>query len=273
MRHILILIATLALVAAACGGGEADDGGDTTAPDPDTLVLEVSVEGGFAPIENVYDPLPRYALYADGRLMSEGPMIAIFPGPLLPIVQVAQLGDQQVAEIQAAVAAAGLDEADDEYFNELAATVADAPDTAFLYVDDEGTEHRMRVYALGIEETREPEVAALQDLVDLLDVSTVEAEELGEYEPDRYQAVVSPSFGVESEEGAQVWPWPLPVAADDIDPLEFGELRCLVLEDDDAAAFGTEMADAHQLTFFEDAGMVYRITTRPLLPHEPGCPA
>src|SRR3970040_1350886 len=51
---------------------------------------------------------PTYTLLADGRLIFDGPVIAIYPGPLLPNYQIARLGEEQLDEILALVERIGL---------------------------------------------------------------------------------------------------------------------------------------------------------------------
>ena len=88
-----MLLATAALTLAACGGG-----GDGAAlpPDPDAPVIQVRSEGGFTTPEMNLGRGPSYTLLGDGRLIYEGPVIAIYPGPLLPNYQMTQLTEDLV---------------------------------------------------------------------------------------------------------------------------------------------------------------------------------
>ena len=95
MRKAAIPLIALALIAAACGS----DGGGSAPTDPDEVILTIGFEGGFAPVEAVYDPTPQFVLFADGRLVSQGPVITIFPGPLMPNLQEAQLNDDEMAQM------------------------------------------------------------------------------------------------------------------------------------------------------------------------------
>ena len=74
---------------AACGErGAAGPATPTTVPaEPaaaDGLVLRVEYTGGFVSPSATVGRLPLVSVYADGRVISEGPQIDIFPGPALP---------------------------------------------------------------------------------------------------------------------------------------------------------------------------------------------
>jgi hypothetical protein len=233
-------------------------------------VLEISVEGGFGPVEAMYDPLPRFALYGDGTLIGPAAPSEGFPVPLLPEIAVSQLDDAQMAAVLDAVTASGLDVAEDVRFDELEEPVADAPDTVFMYVDEDGVVHRMSVLALGVDGSRPPEVEALSQL--LAQLETLRGGESSTYEPTRYEVLISPSEGGEAADGARTQPWPLPVDAADAERVGSG-LGCVVVDGIDAENLATTLNDADMLTFFEHAGAVHRLTVRPLLPHEEGCTA
>ncbi len=268
MKHLAVLTLALALATAACGGG--DDGSGTTPDtvDPNALVLEVRNEGGFAPIEFIYNPAPQYVLYADGRLLVPGPIPEIFPGPLVTNYHMVQLDEGDMSTVREAIDTTGLPDIVDEHYV-ADEGVADAPDTVFVYVDD--APHRASIYALGISPDTNPEIEPYADLYGLLGTFAV-SETAVEWDADRYQVIITSSFGVENDELATVEPWPLSTPAADIPVTGFGELQCVVLDGSDAATAGEIFATANQMTFFEDAGEVYRFNVRPLAPHEQGCP-
>ncbi len=287
MRRVFAIAIVIALAATACAGARTSTdvndvattvthGGDavetTDTAGRDAVVLTVTVEPGFGPVELLYDPLPQYVLYGDGRLIAPGPVPTIYPSPLLPELQVVRLGDAQMGDILDAVADAGLDVARDVYFTELSDVVADASNTALTYVDETGTEHRMSVLALGVGEEREPEVTSLQRLIDVLERTVADADSIELYQPYRYQIVISQSGGAEEGEAAEVRPWPLPIAAVDSERVSSGILGCVVVDGADAAQLSGTLADASQLTLFQDRGTVYRLTIRSLLAYEVGCP-
>src|SRR5690349_15192915 len=86
------LAAAILLGLAACG-----ERGAATSPSPPTaspvpvaaegLVLRVEYTGGFVSPSATAGRLPLISVYADGRVIAEGPVAAIYPGPALPNLQ------------------------------------------------------------------------------------------------------------------------------------------------------------------------------------------
>jgi hypothetical protein len=82
-----------ALLLAACSADDPEvttgeppppAGGDQEPGDPDAVVLSITDVGGFVPSDRTFTTLPRLLVTGDGRVIQEGPVIAIYPGPLLP---------------------------------------------------------------------------------------------------------------------------------------------------------------------------------------------
>jgi len=275
MKRLVVPFLALSFTAIACGTDATGDSAGTTTipPDPDTVVLTVGFEGGFAPIDAIYDPLPSYVLFADGRLVYEGPTAAIFPGPLLPNLQVAELDNNQTADVMALIDEVGLPQTTDERDENLddAGNVADAPDTVFTYFDENGN-HRYAIYALGITNTptQQRHTAALE-LEELLGTLATTAEQLGNYTIERLHVLISEDFGASNEPDAAVVPWPLSTSPAAFTPVVL-DLRCRVFEDRAAADAIAALVTSHQLTFWTEGGTIYRPTSRPLFPNEMGCP-
>jgi hypothetical protein len=268
MRSLPALIAALALLAVACGS---DEGTTATLPDEgDIIILQTAYEGGFAPVEFILNQMPQHTLYADGRLISQGPQPAIFPGPMLPTMQQVNIGDAAIADVLAIVEEIGLPEITDEYNTEAITVVADATDAVAYYYDEAGT-HRYAVYALGIVESDDARVVAMRRLFETLDTLAVESPNAGEYIPDRIQVLATQSFVDENEPGASLEPWPLAVAPADMQEVANFEVSCTVLVGDGAAGVLAVFADADQLTFWDYQGVSYRILARPLFENEVGC--
>ena len=79
----------IAAVAVACVGS-AGAAGSTPSPrpiDPDKVTFRVSWEGGFVTPETLLARLPAIVVYADGRVITQGPVPMIYPGPFMPNVQ------------------------------------------------------------------------------------------------------------------------------------------------------------------------------------------
>ena len=68
---------------APAGSGPVTESASLPAGD-DTVVLRVEHRGGFVPPQWLASRLPMVSVYADGRVISDGPVPAIAPGPALP---------------------------------------------------------------------------------------------------------------------------------------------------------------------------------------------
>lgn len=282
------VVLAVALVAVACGGNSDPAGSDdttaappttlivdeppttTTAPEPEEMsfFLQVTEEGGFAPIEFLLNRPPTYTAYEDGGLFSPAPTAAIFPGPMLPAFQFVNIGDEGVAEILALVDEMGLPEIEMEVNSEATARVADATTTVVTFRDESG-DHVYGVYALGLtDEFSTPRDEALMDLLELLGRLIAEGDDPQIHEPDTL--VINVREAEFEPEIQDTRPWPLSVAPDELDGDIVG-FSCAVLEDEDAAEALAAFSEATQVTLWDYQGTEYQILSRPLLPGEVGC--
>jgi len=219
------------------------------------------------------EALPRVLaptlLIVGGR---DGPVIAIYPGPLLPNYQIARLGEEQLDEILALVERIGLPAMDDEIDDSAAANVADATTEVVTYWDESGM-HRYSVYALGIDPSPSNQAtAATIELVDTLSTSRF-AGDTEVFAGDRVRVIASVSRVAPDPEFEDIRPWPL----EGEDPNLWTELElsftCTVLGPDVLALF----EDATQVTQWlhpvetMDAPP-FLLQVRPLHPGEPDCP-
>src|SRR6188508_2969648 len=158
-RSIAAAVALLALVGAACAdAADTGAGSHSTAPPADpgatTLVLRVTIEGGFTPVDYQLTNMPMFSLYDDGTIVTTGPMIEIYPPPALPSLQSQTVDSAGVDAIVTAALDAGLDTAGD--LTDMATVaIADAPDTVFTLHAD-GVDTTVRVYALTALQERPP---------------------------------------------------------------------------------------------------------------------
>lgn len=301
MIGLVVALLVLAL-ASGCSGGEerlvAGSGspegpGSGTAPGsgegpqlpvgapgggPDGLVVSVEVGGGFVPVGWDFRSLPTAVVLEDGTTFSPGATVLSFPGPAVHPVVRGHLDDAAVAELVAAAAAAGLLE--DEPVESGEPPIADAPTTTVTVVVD-GEAHVTSVYALaeaggdGLGPAGEtpgttPEQAEARqrvaDVVARVTTAVTEAEE-SLWEPDRYRVLPLPAT---ADPGTEVEPdereWPLPEVA-----LVEGE--CNAITGEAAATLRAALADATELTRWRAATGTFSLAVRPVLPHEPGCPA
>jgi hypothetical protein len=284
LRKIAAALATLALLTAACGrlnGGPGSGGDDIPHPTgANDLVLRIETGGGFVPIEYNLAAVPGISIYGDGRMIVQGPVIEIYPGPALPNLQVTQLSEDAVQAILAAAAEAGLMDGDASYGYDC---VADAPTTTFTVVAD-GETSVVSAYALGFETTggecpgtdtaaREDLLAfqtAMGDLRSLVPEGSIGEEE--PYVPTEMRVFVLPYLVDPSLPQAPI-EWPvegsLETFGEPLDVVEGG--RCGVVEGQELPELLEAAASANQLTPWTSDGDEHQLIFRPLLPDEHGC--
>jgi hypothetical protein len=273
-------LVVVALGLAACGS---DSAGSPAAADSlppvtdgyqhptgaDDVVVEYAEVGGFVPREFAFKQPPNVLVSGDGRAFSPGAQIEIYPGPLLPAVQVQSVSEKGIQAILAAADGAGL-LADVEY--EQPTNIADAS-TARVTINVNGETYVHEAYALGLalpgaegQETT-PERQALADFVaQLTDLSTlVGADQLGEqtlFEPSEYgiEAAVVEDLSAYGGDGIEptVVDWPADASVRLADAA-----TCTIVP---ASEVGETLAAANQLTFFTEAGVTYQVLAKPILP-------
>ncbi len=251
----------------------------------DELVLRYEFSGGFVPLEWFVTSMPVHSLYGDGRMISEGPQITIYPPPVLPALNVEGLTPEGVQMVLAEAESAGL-LAGEQTWDELTQYLADAQ-TGVLTINANGETHRVSVYAPGMTDVgdmvsdEELEfrtrfngfVGLLGNLAGWLPADAFR-DVTEEYPAKRLQLVSQPA-GVRPEEDIAPneieWPLDTPLA-------ELGEpyttldmARCFVLEGDAFATVMSLLNDATTITRWTSAGEEYILHVRPLLPDEAGC--
>ncbi|MCZ2816592.1 hypothetical protein [Modestobacter sp. VKM Ac-2984] len=248
----------------------------------DALVLQVADVGGFTTPEMLAARLPIVTVYADGRVITQGPVPDIYPAPAWPNVQVQQVDQATVRELAERALDAGIAETADLGSPPL----ADATSTRFTLNTAERSLQR-EVYALrestgglpgepdagGITEEQEEARAQLQDLLDdLTDLSQTlysEGQTPESYRPEAVAALARPWTEPGDELSHPELPWPGPALPGE--PIAPG-VTCVTATGDQAQAVADAARDATALTPWVGAeGERWSITFRPLLPHESGC--
>jgi hypothetical protein len=281
------ILLVLALVATACSvaaGGSPSASPSARALDPDQVVFRVSWEGGFVMPEAILGRLPIVAVYGDGRVITQGPQPAIYPGPLMPNLQEHTLS---AAALDRLIALARE--------NDLLKTIhydfpgiADAPDTV-LEINLDGQAYRVSAYALGeaamdadASSGLDPVViagrAALRSFVDALTAvpagDFVDEEHPFDVTALRiYASKASPASDTDAQLAPPAIDWPLDDLATAGFPVPSSPIgaRCQAVKGDDLAKVLPILQPANALQTFTSNGELYSLIVRPLLPGDADC--
>jgi predicted small lipoprotein YifL len=272
------LAAAVLLGLAACGQRGAAAPPPTNASEQpaasEGLVLRVEHTGGFVSPSVTIGRLPVVSVYADGRVISEGPVAAIYPGPALPNLQEHRIDPTVVQDLVNQALAAGV--ADDSDLG--SPPVADATSTRFTLVTASHTYVR-EAYALtetpaeseGLTQEQRTARGKLSDLADTLTGPTADGADSTSYVPTTIAALASPwsdpQDGLTQPDVA--WPGPdLPGEPTGGLP----DLTCVTAGGDEAQALVTAAGSANAATPWVTAdGARWTVTLRPLLPDESSC--
>lgn len=293
MKPIALLAAACALVLAACSAAASPSPTPAGPPGPEptvvpgtspspgaagTLLLEIVDGGGLVPEYVPLVQLPAVAVYADGSMITQGPMIEIHPGPALPNLQLTRLSADGLARIATLARVAGLTGPDRTL---QAPGILDAPATIFSAMLD-GAEHRTVATALGSESsldippqeraTREALLALRRELTDIRSVpgAVVGDEAPYEWSALRVVAMTGPP-ALDPAAPAVAMRWPLEPGLGALGTAVEAGVRCGVVSGDDLAGLRPLLEQATELTPWVSAGVEYTLHLRPLLPHESGC--
>ena len=243
----------------------------TTAPDAgaiehpvgaDDVVLRIAYEGGFVPQEVAFLNLPTLLVTGDGRLIVQGPIAEIYPGPLLPNLQVRTITEAGIQQLLAMAADHGL-LTEREYTDPT--NIADAADTV-VEITANGETYRHQAYALGLSGDGTETDELRQALADFVAEATGdwlygENPELGPEQPytsDTYLVRALEVGDYQGEIEPTVVDWPADAGVQLATATECAEVPATEVD----ALF----ADATQLTFFAEGGVTYQIAAKPQLP-------
>ncbi len=285
-RTLIPPLLAVTLLAGACGrlngtgGTGSGDGGAIAHPTgSDQLVLRMDVGGGFvAPLYSLRQ-IPSFSLYGDGRLVTEGPQIEIYPGPALPNLLVQPISEAGVQAILNAAKTAGLFGPDHHYDT---MGVADAPTTTFT-LNADGSTHVISAYALaegpgnaGPDEAALATLAAfaakLGDLSSWLPKGSVG--EQTSFEPSGLRVYVqdySQAGGGAMQEATVDWPLAQPLASFGDSAQNLQGTTCGAVTGSDFSALYLLAQKANEITPWRSGDTRYLLLFRPLLPDEKGC--
>ena len=236
------------------------------------LVFRVEYTGGFLAPPDIANRIPLVSVYEDGRVITQGPVPAIYPGPALPSLQVRRVGPDRVRALVARALAA--DVAGSSDLGRPA--IADLPTTRFILVTA-GLTHVRDVYALaetspaGSRFTSQQLATRtrLQGLLDsLADPGRGDTEQ---YTPTAV-AVIARNWVDPRDHLAHPavrWPGP-PLPGTAIAGLPGAD--CVTASESQAQAVLTAAGNATRTTPWTTAdGARWSIGFRPMLPDETGC--
>ncbi|MEU8081788.1 hypothetical protein AB0B31_40790 [Catellatospora citrea] len=275
-----VALASLVLLAAGCGRptDAADgEGGGYSFPGGDTVALRVDHVGGFVPATVNLTRLPAVSVYADGRVITQGPTTMEYPGRALPNIQLRRISSGDVQALVAKALEAGVGQPTD-----LGTPgVTDLPNTRIVVTTTDGVK-KTEAYALlddmtnaGLTPAQEQARRKLLDLIKALtDLDTsLGAGKVGpveQYTPTKVAAVAAawqdPGAGVDAGP-AVAWPGPALPGASLGEGLSLG----CVVADKEASAVLAAAAKATAITKWTSGGKDWTVTLRPLLPDETGC--
>ncbi len=253
----------------------AEAAGDAVAPAAadDGLVIRVKHEGGFVPADRLVGRIPQISVYGDGRVITEGPQIAIYPGPALPNLQLQQIDPALVDQLVGQALAAGVGNAGD-----LGRPgVADVPTTVIEVRTAKGVK-TASAEALSEAMPDDPQLTEPQRQARAkLAAFVARLNDLGASASRPYpaQAVaalarpyVKPSDDLPEQPAAITWPGPaLPG-----EPMAAGEtMSCVTVTGAELDKVLAAAKKANQNTPWTSGGKQYTVTFRPLLPDETGC--
>ncbi|MEV7230154.1 MULTISPECIES: hypothetical protein [Polymorphospora] len=275
-------LSVLLLTAAACAQGGNDAGGPDPGPvslESDVAAIRVDYTGGFSTPGMIAARLPLIAVYGDGRVITQGPQVMVYPGPALPNLQVQTINANDVDALIERALAAGVGQATD--FGQP--PVADAASTRITVTTSDG-EKVLEVYAL--EETPEDGaglnatqvdarakvkefVASLNDLSGTLGAGAVGAPQ--PYVPTAVAAIAEPWVAGDPALPAPpevAWPGPA-LPGKPVGPgLEVG---CVSADGEAATKVLSAAGTATSATPWTSEGKSFTVHLRPLLPDETDC--
>jgi hypothetical protein len=269
--------AAVLLGLAACGERGGAEGQAATASvvpaAAEGLVLRVEYVGGFVAPSALAGRLPLVSVYADGRVIAEGPVAAIYPGPALPNVQEQHIDQGAVQDLVDRALAAGVAETSDLG----TPPVADAPSTRITVVTSSETYVR-EAEALfetapdgnGLTAGQQAARAELSDFLATL-TDTSGGQDAEPYVPEAIAAVASPWSDPEDGLVQPEVPWPGPELPGEPTGGP-SDVTCVTASGDQARALLAAASPATAATPWVTAdGGRWSVTFRPLLPDEAGC--
>lgn len=313
------LVLTLLIAAAGCGEAEGPGGPGPRDPDPGTgtddpsgvpaepgdVVLQIAEAGGFVMPGHDFSTVPQLTVYADGRAITHGPQIMIWPPPALPNLQVAQLSEADVEALADAAVAAGLTGEIPEYGQPA---IADVPTTTVtITVDgvpyvhaanaleyggagpglddgelddgglddgeldglpDDGPDDGAPPDTLGLTESQ---VQARATLAEFITTARDIVDSAAAEQTSAYQVTAFAILGWQATDVAEQTEPEIDVLDWPLDLALESIDDCTIVDGADAQVLLEMLAETNTMAQYDQNGTRYQVFFRPLLPHESTC--
>jgi hypothetical protein len=274
--------ATLILLLAACSEPSASPSASPSAaptaapsapPNMNLAVVRIEQTGGMMPPWETLRWYPMVAFYADGRLITQGPQVELYPGPALPNLQVTRFSQDAINQVLQWAAQAGLQGPD----RQLGPMILDAGSTLFTVPSPAGT-HHTSVTDLS---ANDPEIGALREFMDVMTglrqwLADYVASDDMPYLFERLRVISFPAdpANLPDPNFAQTVEWPLSSPASRGQSWgEPADYRCWELATDELETVRPLFAQANELTLYlADDDVAYQFYLHPLLPDDEACP-
>jgi hypothetical protein len=276
MRRTIALLAVIAATMLSACARSGVDIGTPTIPTGDALVIRVEFVDGFVPAEFNASRLPLLSVYADGRVLTQGPQPAIYPGPALPNIEERLISRDDVARLAGLAIAAGVGGGED--YGQP--NIMDAPSTKFT-VNTVDRKYLSSANALGIESgggLTSAQRKARQKLQDLLGKLTDLPKTLGSGAVGKSKPYEAASVSVLASPYTPPTDIPVPAQVEwpghDLPGAPFvsaAQLSCLTVTGVRAQAVLGAAVKANTATGWTAKDQTWHLTFRPLLPDESDC--
>ncbi len=135
------------------------------------MIVRVGYQGGLVPMGYAFVDTPALLVSGNGRVFTAGVVPAVFPGPLLPVVNVRTINEAGVQAMLGIVDRSRLSSDLPDYTG--GTNVADAPETVLTInangnANANGKSYVHSAYALGIDSPESPARQTLQDAITAL---------------------------------------------------------------------------------------------------------
>jgi hypothetical protein len=284
--RILIPLLLVPFALAGCGA-VTSAGGSSSGATPsgishptgaDDVVIQVTSDGGYVPLEVTLRAVPQFTLYGDGTVIVPGPVVMKYPGPAIYPLRTFTLSEPEVQALLTAVKDAGLLEAAAPDYGDMGSVGVSDQATTTLLVNADGASIRRSAYALTFEsngsrltDAQARARRALAGFINDLPMPTTDAA----YTPARLAVYVMPVQG-DLQMGARpaVWPLETDLATAGTKLPDWADHRCIAVDGEDAQTLVAALSDTNELTQWlprANADIAYRLVARPLLPGEVAC--